>query len=34
MDICQEETEYKWLDAVKVYEQKVESEAPSGILAG
>ena len=34
MDACQEETKYKWLDAAKVYEQKVESESPSGILAG
>ena len=34
MEICQEEAEYKWLEAAKVYEQKVESESPSGSLAG
>ena len=34
MDVCQEETEFKWLDAAKIYEQKLESHALSGVLAG
>ena len=34
MDICQEETEFKWLDAAKKYEQELESEPQSGFMAG
>jgi hypothetical protein len=34
MDICQEETEFKWLDAAKKYEQELESNPQSGVLAG
>ena len=33
MDVCQEETEYKWFEAARFYEQKLESESPSGIVA-
>ena len=33
MDVCQEETEYKWFEAAKFYEQKLKFESPSWILA-
>lgn len=33
MDVCQEETEYKWFEAAKFYEQKLKSESPSGVFA-
>ena len=33
MDICQEETEYKWFEAARFYEQKLKSESSSGVLA-
>ena len=28
---CQEEAEYKWFEAARLYEQELESESPSGI---
>ena len=34
MDVCQEEIEFKWLDAAKKYEQELESKAESGCVAG
>ena len=34
MDVCQEEIEFKWLDAAKKYEQELESQPESGVLAG
>jgi len=33
MDVCQEETEYKWFEAARFYEQKLKSEDSSGIVA-
>ena len=33
MDASQEETEYKWFEAARFYEQKIKSESPSGILS-
>ena len=33
MDFCQEEVEYKWIEAARIYEARVESESDSVILA-
>ena len=33
MDVSRGETEYKWSEAARFYEQKLESESPSRILA-